>query len=57
MLLYGKESMADIALAVGYSSSSALNKNYIEVFGVSPAEDRNKINMFRVRKDTIVALA
>ncbi|MFT4743103.1 MAG: transcriptional regulator GlxA family with amidase domain [Yoonia sp.] len=57
LLLYGKDSMTDIAIAVGYSSASALNKNYIEVFGIHPREDRNKINMFRVRENVIVPSA
>lgn len=51
LLLYSKDSMADIALSVGYSSASALNKNYIDVFGVHPRDDRNKVNMFRVREN------
>lgn len=54
LLLYSKDSMADIAIAVGYSSASALNKNYLDVFGVHPRDDRNKVNMFRVRENTIV---
>ena len=57
LLLYGKDSMIDIAIAVGYSSASALNKNYIEVFGIHPRDDRNKINMFRVRKNATVPSA
>ncbi len=57
LLLYSKDSMIDIALAVGYSSTAALTKNYREVFNVHPHEDRNKINMFRVRENTIVPSA
>lgn len=57
LLLYSKDSMADIALAVGYSSTAALTKNYREVFDVHPREDRNKINMFRVRENAIVPSA
>ena len=54
LLLYGKDSIAEIAVAVGYSSSFTLIKNYTEVFGVHPKEDRKKINMFRVSSNTIV---
>lgn len=50
MLLYGNESMIQIALAVGYSSTASLAKTYIEVFGISPKEDRKKINMFHGRE-------
>jgi len=57
LLLYSKDSMIEIAIAVGYSSASALTKNYMDVFGVHPREDRNKINMFRVRENTIVPSA
>lgn len=57
LLLYSKENMIQIAMAVGYSSSAVLAKNYHDVFGVHPREDRNKINMFRVRDNTIVPSA
>jgi transcriptional regulator GlxA family with amidase domain len=57
LLLYSKESMTEIAIAVGYASASALNKNYLDVFGICPRDDRNKINMFRVRENTIVPSA
>lgn len=54
LLLYGKYSMAEVAAAVGYSSSSTLIKNYTDVFGIHPKEDRKKVNMFRVRDNSIV---
>ena len=54
LLLYSKDSMIQIAIAVGYASSSAMSKNYIDVFGIHPKEDRKKINMFRVRENVIV---
>lgn len=57
LLLYGKDTMIEVALAVGYASTSAMSKNYIEVFGIHPREDRNKINMFRVRENAIVPSA
>ena len=57
LLLYGKYSMAEIAAAVGYSSSFTLIKNYTEVFGIHPKEDRKKINVFRVRENSIVPSA
>lgn len=49
LLLYGSYSMTEIAAAVGYSSTSTLSKNYAEVFGIHPKEERKKVNMFRVR--------
>jgi len=57
LLLYSKDSMIQIAIAVGYASSSAMSKNYIDVFGIHPKEDRKKINMFRVRENVIVPSA
>ncbi len=54
LVLYSKDSMTDIALAVGYASSTPMIQNYEEVFGVHPAEDRDKINLFRVRQNSAV---
>lgn len=54
LLLYGKYKLAEIAAAVGYSSSSTLIRNYTEVFGIHPNEDRKKVNIFRVRENAIV---
>jgi transcriptional regulator GlxA family with amidase domain len=54
LVLYSKSSMTDIAMAVGYASSTPMIQNYAEVFGVHPTEDRAKINMFRVRENAIV---
>lgn len=53
LLLYGNYTMAEVAAAVGYSSSFTLIKNYTEVFGVHPKDDRKKVNMFRVRDDAL----
>jgi transcriptional regulator GlxA family with amidase domain len=47
--LYSKDSMAQIAAAVGYGSSTPLITHYRAGFGVSPEEDRQNINAFRVR--------
>jgi transcriptional regulator GlxA family with amidase domain len=54
MLLYSKENMLQIALAVGYSSTGSMNKTYMEVFGILPKQDRCKINMFRLHKNPII---
>ena len=51
LLVYGTYSIAQIAAAVGYSSSFTLNKNYLEVFGILPREERKKVNMFRVSQE------
>jgi transcriptional regulator GlxA family with amidase domain len=57
LLLYSKDSMIQIATAVGYTSSSAMSKSYVDVFGIHPKEDRKKINMFRVRENVIIPSA
>lgn len=57
LLLYGKLSMTEIALAVGYSTSSSLIKTYMDVFGTHPRDEREKVNMFRVRDNAIVPSA
>lgn len=54
LLLYGKDSMIQIALAVGYSSTASMSKTYVEVFGIPPKDDRKKINMFRVRENAVL---
>lgn len=49
LVLYSKDSMAEIAAAVGYSSATPLHQHYRAAFGRSPQEDRHKINTFRVQ--------
>lgn len=53
LLLYSKETMNQIAISVGYTTASAMSKNYMDVFGINPYEDRKKVNMFRVRENSI----
>ena len=55
--VYSKDTMTEIALAVGYASATPMVQNYEEVFGVHPSDDRAKINMFRVRENVIVPSA
>ncbi|MCB2135777.1 MAG: GlxA family transcriptional regulator [Rhodobacteraceae bacterium] len=51
MALYSNDSVADIALSVGYASSTPLVRHYQRAFGVTPQEDRRAINGIRVRED------
>lgn len=48
LVMYTNQSFTQIAEAVGYSSTSILKRYYTEVFGLSPREDRDRINLFRV---------
>ena len=57
LVLYSKDTMTEIAIAVGYASATPMIQNYEDVFGVHPTADREKINMFRVRDNTIVPSA
>lgn len=57
LVLYSNDTMSEIAIAVGYNSSTPLIQNYEEVFGIHPAQDREKINIFRVRDNAVVPSA
>ena len=48
LVMYSKDTMTEIANEVGYSSSAKMGRHYREVFGLSPQEERKKINLFRV---------
>ncbi len=54
LVLYSNDTLTDIAIAVGYASSTPMIQNYKEVFGIHPEEDRSKINMFRVRENVSI---
>ena len=49
LVLYSKSSIDEIAFSVGYSTSIPLVTHYRKAFGVSPQEDRARINAFRVQ--------
>jgi transcriptional regulator GlxA family with amidase domain len=57
LVLYSKDTMIQIATAVGYASSGTLIQTYEDVFDIHPSKDREKINMFRVRENAIVPRA
>lgn len=48
MVVYSKDPIDDIAAAIGYASSAPMVAHYRTAFGVSPREDRQRINRFRV---------
>ena len=48
MVVYTKDPIAEIAAAVGYGSVAPLVTHYRAAFGLSPSEDRRRINTFRV---------
>lgn len=51
MVLYSKDSIAQVAGAVGYTTTTPLIGHYRAAFGVTPQEDRLTINTFRVREN------
>ncbi|MBL4813234.1 MAG: helix-turn-helix domain-containing protein [Rhodobacteraceae bacterium] len=54
LVQYSNNPMRDVAAAVGYMSATPLMRHYHQEFGVSPDEDRAKINMFRVQQNKAV---
>ena len=57
LVIYSKDNMASIAMAVGYSSASPMLAHYKATFGISPDEDRQRINYFRVKENISVPSA
>jgi transcriptional regulator GlxA family with amidase domain len=51
MALYSNDSITEIALAVGYASTTPLVRHYVQTFGLTPQQDRKAINGFRVAGD------
>ncbi len=51
LVMYSNRSMREIAEAIGYSSASPFRTRYAEIYGLTPEQDRHKINMFRVREN------
>ncbi|WP_308917878.1 GlxA family transcriptional regulator [Jannaschia sp. LMIT008] len=54
MVLHSRDLVADIAAAVGYGSPAAMAPHYRAAFGCSPAEDRARINRYRVEGNVSV---
>ena len=54
IVLYTNDRLADVAGAVGYSSTQTFSKHYANAFGTTPREDRNRINLFRVKSNLSV---
>lgn len=48
LVLFSRETMPRVAVAVGYETLPPLMRHYREEFGITPTEDRANINRFRV---------
>jgi transcriptional regulator GlxA family with amidase domain len=51
LVMYSKDSMAQIALQVGYGSTTPMVQHYKYAFGLSPQDDRRRINLYRVQEN------
>ena len=49
LVMYSKDTMAQIALQVGYGSTTSMAQHYKNAFGLSPQKDRQRINLYRVQ--------
>ncbi len=54
IVLYTNDQISDVAAAVGYYSAQTFGNHYQNAFGVTPREDRNRINLFRVKSNLSV---
>lgn len=48
IVMYTNDRIADVAAAVGYENTKPFIKHYRDTFGLTPQEDRKRINLFRV---------
>ncbi len=51
LVIYTSDTMMQIANAVGYTTTAPMIQHYRQAFGLSPKEDRRKINRFRVQNN------
>jgi AraC family transcriptional regulator, glycine betaine-responsive activator len=49
LVRYSATGIADIAFSIGYASQAPLNRHYSAQYGLTPAEDRARVNAFRVK--------
>ena len=54
LVMYSKDSMAQIALQVGYGSTTPMVQHYKDAFGLRPQEDRRRVNLYRVQDNSPV---
>ncbi|WP_136440900.1 GlxA family transcriptional regulator [Pacificoceanicola onchidii] len=49
IVLYSNDRISEIAAVVGYNSLKSFNLHYQNAFGMTPAKDRQRINLYRVK--------
>ncbi|WP_167646607.1 GlxA family transcriptional regulator [Mameliella alba] len=47
IVMYTNDAVADVAAAVGYASAKHFTRHYRAEYGLSPQEDRKRINLYR----------
>ena len=47
-----KRKIGKIAISVGFPSASILRRHYIDLFSLSPEEERKRVNLFRVNDNS-----
>ncbi len=52
MVRFSNTALRDVAFAVGYSTVAGMSRHYRAAFGVTPHEDRDDVDLFRVRTRT-----
>lgn len=48
LILYSSDTITQIAYSVGYTSTSPMVRQYREIYGITPQDDRHNRNSFRV---------
>lgn len=48
IVMYSNDRISDVAAAVGYPNPKVFARNYKQCYGLSPQEDRKRINLYRV---------
>ena len=49
LVLYSNDTLTDIAYATGFSNAATMVRHYKTTFGITPKEERSRINLFRVQ--------
>lgn len=48
IVMYTNDAITDVAASVGYANAKPFIKHYRDAFGLSPRDDRRRINLYRV---------
>ncbi len=51
IIMYTNDAVADVAAAVGYASARHFSRHYRAAYGMSPQDDRKRINLYRTERN------